>query len=111
MKREDHSTRISTRYRLWKEAKGICPYCGRYVPLEKASLDHIIPVNKLDENLGESNLLFCCKRCNKQKLDYIVFTNLFDKIIYPIIDHKYFYKERYIQFNKKDKNKLTSLNS
>lgn len=105
MKREDHKTRVSTRTKLWKEANGVCPYCQRKVSLEKASLDHIIPVNLIekDTNYGESNLIFCCKRCNREKLDYVVFTNLFDKIIYPIVDIPYFFRASYIQFNKKDR--------
>ena len=104
MKREEHKVRISTREKLWKEAKGVCPYCNKKVPLEKASLDHIIPVNQIEENTnyGPENLTFCCKSCNKMKLDYIVFTNLYDRIVYPIVDIPYFFQARYIQFNKRD---------
>jgi len=102
MKREDHKVRISTRERLWKEQEGICVYCKRHIPLEKASLDHIIPVNKIETQYSQENLVCCCKRCNKEKLDYIVFTNLFDRIIYPVIDVPYFFQARYIQRNFKD---------
>lgn len=94
--REDHHTRISTRERLYKEQKGICVYCNKHIPIEKASLDHIIPVVHLNENLGISNLVMCCKRDNKLKGDQIVFSNLYDRVIYPIVDHKYVYQDYYI---------------
>ena len=94
--REDHKTRISTREKLYKDQNGICIYCGKHITIDKASLDHIIPVLHLEENLGESNLVMCCKRCNKLKDNMIVFSNLYDRIIYPILEHKYVYQDYYI---------------
>lgn len=102
-KREEPIVRIETRHRLWKEQKGICPYCGNHVDPSKASLDHIIPVNHTEENYGPENLVMTCKRCNKEKLDYIVFTNLYDKVIYPVIDVPFVFRSGYIQKNFKDK--------
>jgi len=101
-KREEHKVRIHTRSSLYQLQNGICPYCNKSIPYEKASLDHIIPVILTEENLGNENIIMCCRSCNKLKGDQIIFTNLFDKIIYPIVDHKYFYQARYIQYNKKD---------
>ena len=104
MKREDHITRVISRNRLWHHQKGICVYCGKKVKAENASLDHIIPVNHIEENTnyGDSNLVMCCKRCNFQKHDYIVFSNLEDRIIYPLIDIPYFFRYGYITRNFKD---------
>jgi hypothetical protein len=102
-KREDAKFRISTRQRLWKEQEGICIYCNRQVPADKASLDHIIPVDLSDERSHPDGLVMTCKRCNKEKLNYIVFTNLYDRIIYPMIDTVYIYQAYYIQKNFKDK--------
>jgi len=111
LKREDHKVRIETRHRLWKEAKGICSYCQRNIPIEKASLDHIIPVNHTEENYGPENLIFCCKPCNYHKRDLIIFSNLYDRIIYPIIDIPFFFQYNYIVRNFKDKkNKKTAFN-
>lgn len=103
MKREEHKVRISTRERLWKEQKGICSYCERKIKIELASLDHIIPVELNDELLGETNLTVTCISCNKRKGNMIIFTNLYDKKVYPILDIPYFFHYNDIVFNKKDK--------
>lgn len=99
--REDAKTRISTRTRLWKEQKGICPYCKKYHKLEKCSLDHIFPVDKMDVPLGEANLIVCCKRCNKNKGNHIVFSNLYDREIYILIDVPTIFQYEYITGTKK----------
>ena len=98
--REDHKFRIETRERLWEEQDHKCGYCDREITKEKASLDHIIPVIHAQEAYMKDNFIVACKRCNKEKLDYIVFTNLFDKLIYPVIDVPYFFQAKYIQTNK-----------
>ena len=94
--REDHKVRIETRHRLFKEQKGVCVYCEKKIPIEKASLDHIIPVHYLEVNIGENNLVMCCKRCNKNKGNMFIFTNLFDRIIYPIQIIPTIYQDYYI---------------
>ena len=106
--REDHKVRISTRLELWEKQNHKCVYCNRTISKEQASLDHIIPIDEMSQEdvriLGKNNLIVCCKRCNKEKLNYIVFTNLYDRIVYPIINIPYFFQLNYIQRNKfKDK--------
>lgn len=103
--REEHQNRIETRLALWKKQKGICVYCQKPIPYHKASLDHIIPVVYLEENIGPENLIMCCKFCNKNKLDHIIFTNLFDREIYFIIDIPVFFRYDYITGTKKIKSK------
>jgi uncharacterized protein (TIGR02646 family) len=99
--REDAKTRISTRTRLWKEQKGLCPYCKKSIKLEQASLDHIVPVDKLDKNYGEDNLIVCCKRCNKNKGNHIIFQNIYDGEFYPMVDIPVFFQYDYITSTKK----------
>jgi uncharacterized protein (TIGR02646 family) len=99
--REDAKTRIQTRTRLWKEQKGLCPYCKKTIKLEQASLDHIIPVDKLEKNYGVHNLIVCCKWCNKNKGNFIVFSNLFDKEIYVVVDIPYIFQYTFITNTKK----------
>lgn len=101
--REEHDIRISTRKELWENQKGICVYCKRHISLNKASLDHIIPVLLLDRNIGPDNLVVCCRPCNYNKRDWIVFSNLFDKEIYPIIEIPYIFRYEYITKTKKVK--------
>lgn len=101
--RETHQDRINLRKKKWKEQQGVCGYCNRPVALEHASLDHIIPVEALDENLGEANLIMTCKRCNRMKGNHIVYTNLFDKLVYPMVEVPYFFQWSNIIKNFKDK--------
>lgn len=50
---------------------GICAKCGRPLPIEKTTIDHLIP--KYRGGTDEiSNLIPMCKRCNKQKGSRIV---------------------------------------
>lgn len=102
-KREDHNVRIKTRHELWKKQNGKCAYCGKTVAPDKTSLDHVIPINRIEENYGSDNLVMTCKSCNINKLDYIVFSNLFDRIVYPIIDVPVFFRYNYIIKNFKDR--------
>ena len=98
--REDAYTRVTTRKRLALEQNNICAYCKR--PIQgKASLDHVIPIEKLDDNLGEANLVATCIPCNKRKGNHFIFSNLFDKEVYPMIDHTYVYQDYYIHKTKK----------
>lgn len=99
--REEHNLRIFTRKQLYKEQNKICIYCGKKISYENASLDHIIPVLHLEENIGINNLVMCCKKCNKNKDSYFVFTNLFDKIIYPMISIPVIFQDRFIHNTKK----------
>lgn len=44
----------------------ICQYCGCKLPIESATLDHIVSVNSGGSN-HISNLIYCCKSCNSSK--------------------------------------------
>jgi CRISPR/Cas system Type II protein with McrA/HNH and RuvC-like nuclease domain len=97
-KRESHDFRISMRERLFEVQNGICVYCKKKI-VGKPSLDHVIPLN-LGGGSYDENFVVCHTQCNKNKLDYIVFSSLEDKEIYPLIDVPYFFKVSYIQTNK-----------
>lgn len=106
-KRETNHKRVTTRARLFKTQSGICVYCGREIK-GKPSLDHIVPVDictKEDlEIMGDNNFVVCCKRCNKSKGNRVIFSNLFDREIYPILlDIPYFFRYTYITYNHKDR--------
>ena len=105
LKRESHQNRIKTRELLWSKQKHRCAYCKKDILLKDASLDHIIPIVILDEKSYEENLIVTCKRCNRDKGNKIIFTNLYDGVIYPIVDIPYFFNSVYIQKNKSKKGK------
>jgi len=103
--REDAKTRVETRNRLWKEQNKTCPYCRKKIPVEFASLDHVMPIDRLTPEdvkiLGPANLIVCCKRCNRAKGNYVVFSNIYDREIYPIIDVPVIFQDYYIHCTKK----------
>jgi hypothetical protein len=104
--REDHKVRIATREKLMKDQNGLCSYCNK--PIKgKASLDHIVPIILCTsgdiELIRNVNLTATCIPCNKRKGDRIIFSNLFDKVIYPMIEIPYFYHYNYIIYNHKDR--------
>lgn len=90
------------RKKKYIQQEGVCCYCGSWIHYEKASLDHVIPVELLDSISDESNLVMCCKDCNYNKGGYIVFTNLYDRVVYPMIEIPYVFKWKYIITNFKD---------
>ena len=49
-----------------------CAYCGKWMPIGTATIDHIIPKSKNGTN-SLDNLVVCCYDCNLEKNnDYIV---------------------------------------
>ena len=88
--RENAKNRISRRERLLAEQNRICGYCDREI-IGKGSLDHIVPLILGGDN-SEENFIVTCEKCNKAKGDYIIFTNLFDRLIYPVLDIPYFFR-------------------
>jgi len=100
--REDPNFRITTRQRLYEDQGRICVYCKEDVI--NPTLDHIIPILHIEDNNDcyKDNYVVCCEECNKSKGEQIIFSNLIDREIYPIIETPYFFRSKYIQFNKKD---------
>ena len=60
--------------RLHKIQKGICQYCGDYVPLAEATKDHIYPKDLGGSN-DDFNLALACRPCNARKAN-----------LYPYLD-------------------------
>ena len=58
------------RYTIYNRSEGHCGICGRFIPLEEYTIDHIIPLSKGGTN-DLSNLQACCSFCNKAKDDSI----------------------------------------
>jgi hypothetical protein len=56
--------------KIHADFKGICALCGRYVEIEEASRDHIIPRSQGGGN-GRDNIQLTHKRCNNMKGDVL----------------------------------------
>ena len=59
-----------TRTMIYNKAKGHCAICGKFVPCDEYTIDHIIPISKGGTD-DESNLQCCCLTCNRMKQDIL----------------------------------------
>ena len=57
-----------TRRGVYQRDRGICAYCGKWVPFSEASMDHVIPQALRGPTRWE-NLVNACRRCNERKAD------------------------------------------
>lgn len=71
---EDMSKRIvfpqEVRLKAYNQSEGRCVYCGRFIPFDEMTIDHIVPLSKGGTNY-EKNLQCCCKECNLMKQDLL----------------------------------------
>lgn len=59
-----------TRKIVYNNAKGICQICGKYLPYEEMTIDHIMPLAKGGEN-DIKNLQCTHRKCNLFKVDML----------------------------------------
>ena len=50
---------------VWRD-NSQCQYCANYFPLDKLTMDHVIPKSRGGKNTWD-NLVAACKKCNQQK--------------------------------------------
>ena len=50
---------------VWRD-NNQCQYCANYFPLDKLTMDHVIPKSRGGKNTWE-NLVAACKKCNQKK--------------------------------------------
>lgn len=63
--------KLTIKRTILEKTGGVCAKCGRRLPLEKTTIDHLIPKYRGGTN-EISNLIPMCKQCNKQKGSRIV---------------------------------------
>lgn len=76
IKRKQFSS--TDRAKIYSKNKGRCAICGRFVPYDSFTVDHIVPLAKGGTN-ELSNLQCACKVCNRIKQD-ILPEELMDKL-------------------------------
>lgn len=95
---EDMSKRIvfpqETRMSVYNQSEGRCVYCGRFIPFDEMTIDHIVPLSKGGTNY-EKNLQCCCKECNLMKQDLLECD--FNKKMKEILKHQLKQKIRKIK--------------
>jgi hypothetical protein len=60
-----HSPLI-TRRGVYQRDHGLCAYCGKWMPLSEATMDHIVPFSLGGPTRWE-NIVNACRRCNGRK--------------------------------------------
>jgi len=50
---------------VWRD-NNQCQYCANYFPLDKLTMDHVMPKSRGGKNVWE-NLVAACKKCNQRK--------------------------------------------
>lgn len=57
---------MPTKAGVFRRDRGMCAYCGRSIPIEDASMDHIVPQSQGGPATWD-NLVNACRRCNEKK--------------------------------------------
>ncbi len=68
MARQSDGTLTRTAIKSMIKAAKTCPYCGKRMAKNDASLDHITPIARGGIH-GTCNVLICCRSCNTRKND------------------------------------------
>lgn len=66
-------------------AKGTCGICGRFVPPDSFTVDHIVPISK-GGTYDYSNLQCCCRKCNQLKDDAL--QDDFFQVMLSVVDYQ-----------------------
>ena len=65
--------------------KGTCGICGRFVPPDSFTVDHIVPISK-GGTYDYSNLQCCCRKCNQLKDDAL--QDDFFQVMLSVVDYQ-----------------------
>lgn len=69
--RRGQSGKMTRADRIRQRTKGHCAYCGQYVPREKMTRDHVVPMSKGGATIL-ANLVCACETCNQLKADMML---------------------------------------
>lgn len=58
--------RLFSRKTVYERDNGCCQYCGKKIPFDKMTFDHVIPKSKGGKT-GWLNIVSCCRECNAKK--------------------------------------------
>lgn len=69
---EREKARVLRKQSWWKNrvAQGVCHYCGRRVPPQELTLDHVVPLARGGRS-SKNNCVPACKACNTNKRDLL----------------------------------------
>lgn len=111
VKRKQFNTKERTA--VYNKNKGRCAICGRFVPYDEFTVDHIIPLSKGGTNKLK-NLQCTCKTCNLIKQDILpedLMSKLIEIVLYQMKKNynNSFWKEINRLNRQKQKNKILEI--
>lgn len=68
IKKEKQKARELKKKQWWNTlvSRGVCYYCGKKVPPEELTMDHIVPLSRGGKST-KGNIVPACKECNNKK--------------------------------------------
>ena len=77
IKKERDKARKLRKTQWWRNRlnTAICHYCGKVFPLEKLTMDHVVPLTCGGKST-KGNLVVSCKNCNNRKSYHIPAENI-----------------------------------
>jgi 5-methylcytosine-specific restriction endonuclease McrA len=68
IKIEKQKARLLKKSAWWRNkiSKGKCYYCNKSTPINKLTMDHVVPLIRGGKST-KSNIVPCCKDCNNKK--------------------------------------------
>jgi len=68
IRKEKGKARLLRKTRWWQQrlARGVCHYCGRKIPSDHLTMDHIVPLIRGGKTT-RGNVVPSCKECNRKK--------------------------------------------
>ena len=81
VRREREKARALRQTAWWRTqiARGVCHYCGKTVPPDQLTMDHVVPVARGGRSV-KSNCVPCCKECNNSKRAYTPVEMLLERL-------------------------------
>ena len=68
IRKEKEKARALRKTQWWQRQinKGVCFYCGKKVPPQELTMDHVVPLIRGGKST-KGNVVPCCKSCNNRK--------------------------------------------
>jgi len=73
------------RSEIYIRDKGRCGICGKFIPLNEFTIDHIVPISK-GGTYDYDNLQCCCFKCNQLKSNEMP-DDFYEKMFIALINH------------------------
>ena len=87
VRREREKARALRQTAWWRAqvARGVCHYCGKTVPPDQLTMDHVVPLARGGRST-RGNVVPCCRECNQAKGARTTLDDILDSLPPPAPD-------------------------